>query len=211
MTKQKQRFYLDCPYADKDECKELGGYWDRDIRKWYVPKGIDREGFRRWWPGAEHRESLTVECERVYLEVDFSEKTAVKTLGARWDVHKKKWYVLDDDKMKFKDWWPTVKEVAEESQISCEEEAADFLSVDLEAREEISSLWDQVYQLWDFESAELPPVPDLEGPRAIFKQELEELKDLCPDEREWRSTFRLDRESIAFLGMDDDKKWLMTN
>ena len=65
--------------------------------------------------------------------------------------------------------------------------------------------------MWDFESAELPPVPDPEGPRATFKQELEELKEACPDEREWRSTFRLDRESIAFLFMDDAKKRLMTN
>lgn len=47
------RFYLDCPYEEKDECKELGAWWDPDKRKWYVPEGIDRENFRRWWPMAE--------------------------------------------------------------------------------------------------------------------------------------------------------------
>ena len=65
--------------------------------------------------------------------------------------------------------------------------------------------------MWDFESAELPPVPEPEGPRAEFKRELQLLKDLCPDSREWRSTFRLDQESVAFLGMTDANKWKMTN
>ena len=31
------RFYLKCPYDEKDECKSLGGRWDNDARKWYVP------------------------------------------------------------------------------------------------------------------------------------------------------------------------------
>ncbi len=68
-----------------------------------------------------------------------------------------------------------------------------------------------MYQLWGFESSELPAVPDPEGPRASFKQELEALKEWIPDERTWRNTFRLDRESVAYLFMDTDDKWLMTN
>ena len=58
---------------------------------------------------------------------------------------------------------------------------------------------------------ELPPVPEPEGPRAEFKQELQNLEELCPSHGEWRNTFRLDRESIAFLGMSDANKKLMTN
>ena len=38
------RFYLSCPYAEKDDCK------DNIERKWYVPSDLDREDFRRWWP-----------------------------------------------------------------------------------------------------------------------------------------------------------------
>ena len=43
------RFYLDCPYEDREECKELGGRWDPDKRKWYVPSGTDTTGFKKWW------------------------------------------------------------------------------------------------------------------------------------------------------------------
>jgi hypothetical protein len=43
------RFYLACPYAEKDDCKALGGRWDADLKKWYVPNDTDRELFRRWW------------------------------------------------------------------------------------------------------------------------------------------------------------------
>ena len=44
------RFYLQCPYDDKDDCKSLGGYWDNDARKWYVPNDVDRNLFKQWWP-----------------------------------------------------------------------------------------------------------------------------------------------------------------
>ena len=44
------RFYLKCPYDEKDECKSLGGRWDNDARKWYVPKDVDRNLFKQWWP-----------------------------------------------------------------------------------------------------------------------------------------------------------------
>ena len=49
MTK-KTYFYIECPYSEKDKCKQLGGYWDTTARKWYVPEGIDREPFREWFP-----------------------------------------------------------------------------------------------------------------------------------------------------------------
>lgn len=44
------RFYLQCPYDDKDDCKSLGGWWDNDARKWYVPNDVDRNMFKQWWP-----------------------------------------------------------------------------------------------------------------------------------------------------------------
>mgnify|MGYP001471144946 CR=1 FL=1 len=47
-----ERFYLTCPYAEKDDCKDLGGKWDPDERKWYVPNDADRNQFKRWWPSS---------------------------------------------------------------------------------------------------------------------------------------------------------------
>ena len=104
------RFYLDCPYADKDECKELGAYWDIDRRKWYVPEGADRDDFRKWWPGenAEYCEpSSNDDGNRFYLSVDFGENDDVKARGARWDPSAKRWFIPNgEDKDKFKAWWP---------------------------------------------------------------------------------------------------------
>ena len=44
------RFYLNCPYDNKEDCKALGGRWDNDARKWYVPDDADRNLFKEWWP-----------------------------------------------------------------------------------------------------------------------------------------------------------------
>ena len=46
----KSRFYLNCPYADKDEAKELGARWDNAKRQWFVPDGVDINLFEKWWP-----------------------------------------------------------------------------------------------------------------------------------------------------------------
>ena len=40
--------YLECPFSDKDECKNLGGRWDNKNKKWYVPAGIDYQPFQKW-------------------------------------------------------------------------------------------------------------------------------------------------------------------
>ena len=47
MTK---KFYINCPYDEKDLAKTLGAKWDVEAKKWYVPEGIKIETFRRWWP-----------------------------------------------------------------------------------------------------------------------------------------------------------------
>ena len=46
----KSRFYLECPFDEKDMCKSIGGRWDMDKRKWFVPSELDPDQFRRWWP-----------------------------------------------------------------------------------------------------------------------------------------------------------------
>ena len=45
-----KRFYLNCPYAEKNQAKDLGARWDNDAKKWYVPNDVDRNLFKRWWP-----------------------------------------------------------------------------------------------------------------------------------------------------------------
>lgn len=42
-----RRIWLDVPYADKDEAKALGAWWDDDARRWYAPHpGMTR--LERW-------------------------------------------------------------------------------------------------------------------------------------------------------------------
>lgn len=48
ITQSENFFYLNCPYSEKDECKELGGRWDPFKKKWYVPAGVNPELFRKW-------------------------------------------------------------------------------------------------------------------------------------------------------------------
>ena len=57
----RHRVVLDVPYAEKNEAKELGAWWDPHMRKWFVPPGRDPQPFARWFPKqeAEFRE----ECE----------------------------------------------------------------------------------------------------------------------------------------------------
>jgi hypothetical protein len=45
-----QRIYLNCTYAEKDECKSLGGKWDPDVKKWYVTEASNINDFKKWLP-----------------------------------------------------------------------------------------------------------------------------------------------------------------
>ena len=98
------RFYLDVPYADKDDAKAKGAWWDNQVRKWYVPDGVDTELFRKWFQGENPdyvEPEVVAEEDRCYLDVDFAEREAVKKLGARWCPQKKKWWAMKEDKDKF--------------------------------------------------------------------------------------------------------------
>jgi hypothetical protein len=47
-TTNSSRIYLDCPFEDKDECKSLGGRWDKELRRWYVPEHLSPLPFVDW-------------------------------------------------------------------------------------------------------------------------------------------------------------------
>ena len=106
---KKERFYLDCPFSDKDEAKGLGAFWDADVRKWYVPDNVENDLFAKWFPGvnADYQEPDAVEeAEKFFLDVDFSDKDEVKKLGARWDPRARKWWTTIENRRKFTVWWP---------------------------------------------------------------------------------------------------------
>lgn len=45
------RIYLNCPYEDKDLCKQAGGRWDALERKWFITSEMDITNFSKWMPG----------------------------------------------------------------------------------------------------------------------------------------------------------------
>jgi len=116
--------YLDCPYREKEEVKELGAWWDSEKRKWYVPAGLDCRPFLRWSPRIDgtlviQQSSTNGNSSRmgegivfgrpVYLDCPYREKEEVKELGARWDTEKRKWYVVPgDDVRPFHRWSPRI-------------------------------------------------------------------------------------------------------
>ncbi|MGJ7917078.1 DUF5710 domain-containing protein [Massilia sp. LXY-6] len=42
--------FLNVPYAEKDQARELGARWNPARKRWYVPDGVAPEPFARWMP-----------------------------------------------------------------------------------------------------------------------------------------------------------------
>jgi hypothetical protein len=42
--------FLNVPYAEKDQARELGARWNPTRKRWYVPPGVALEAFERWLP-----------------------------------------------------------------------------------------------------------------------------------------------------------------
>lgn len=47
-----ERTYLNSKFEERAQVKALGARWDPDLRKWYVPSGLDLEQFATWLPAA---------------------------------------------------------------------------------------------------------------------------------------------------------------
>lgn len=41
---------IDVAYAEKGMAKARGARWDPEVRSWYVPEGLDLDGFAEWLP-----------------------------------------------------------------------------------------------------------------------------------------------------------------
>ena len=144
----KHKFFLECPFSEKDTVKSLGAKWDASIKKWFVPDALDTDLFKEWWPVASNRPMAAaqiLQIERLYLDCDFHEKDEVKRLGAKWDKGNRRWYIPDGiDAEKFIQWLPNTEAEAEER--------ADVLQVeidDLEERVETLEKETEEYELED--------------------------------------------------------------
>ena len=88
----REKVYLDCPFEEKDLCKNLGGQWDPILKKWFVPKGHGQSKFNRWLSKTEEHnletkpednsdirnKSPLVTGPRILLGIDDNDRTYLK-------------------------------------------------------------------------------------------------------------------------------------
>ncbi len=89
--------------------------------------------------------------EKIYLNVSYKEKDAVKKLGAKWDRNEKKWFVMGDtDLIKFEKWIVSQEQEAEKSKGNIAQEAT-RLNVpfrEKEAAKALGARWDRKEKSW---------------------------------------------------------------
>jgi phage/plasmid primase-like uncharacterized protein len=95
------KVYLDVPFREKDQAKELGATWDNGAKKWCARPGADLDKLAKWLPQAEAARAVPdrpegyepeISQEKVFLAVPFREKEQAKALGAGWDKETKLWF-----------------------------------------------------------------------------------------------------------------------
>ena len=90
------RVYLECPYHERVQVKELGARWDHTQRRWYAPPGTNLEPLIPWMK------------ERIYLRCSIEDQETIENLGARYDTTVCGYYILDGtaNKEQFARWLP---------------------------------------------------------------------------------------------------------
>jgi antirestriction protein ArdC/phage/plasmid primase-like uncharacterized protein len=133
--KSNARTYLDVSFKEKETAKEAGAKWDKAAKSWYAPEGVDIKKFEKWLPKAEEKQMEAVSppktkaAQRVYLNVEYSEKEAAKEAGARWDRKNKSWYLPENADMAdpaIQKWLPQ-NQPKPEPKVSPEQEFKEFL------------------------------------------------------------------------------------
>jgi len=69
--------FLNVPYAEKDQARELGARWNPSRKRWYVPPGVGLEPFERWLakdgepaPGRTDARAAKLVTGSRFLEID---------------------------------------------------------------------------------------------------------------------------------------------
>lgn len=105
---EQEKAYINVPFREKNEAKQLGARWDRQQQSWYVPAGVDQAPFAKWSQASQDKPAEASQeapaaqgqqapaerqpAERQYLAVPYGERGAAKAAGALWDKAAKSWY-----------------------------------------------------------------------------------------------------------------------
>ena len=134
---QCDKTYLQVPYKEKNQAKELGAKWDRGKQSWYVPAAVDLAAFAKWVQAVKalksaQSESVPAEAtptDRQYLAVPYTERAIAKGAGALWDKEAKSWYAGPmADMNTLKQWLPENVKLQQAPAMTPREEFADALS-----------------------------------------------------------------------------------
>jgi len=99
-----EKHYINIKIDYKDSVKKLGAKWDLSCKKWYYEDNI-----------ADANKNAILEIEKmsendielhtkVYVNIPFKNKDAVRKLGCRWEPEKKSWYYMSNlDKKKIEE------------------------------------------------------------------------------------------------------------
>ncbi len=172
-----ERQFINVPFKEKDEAKQLGAKWDRQERAWYVPAGVDAGLFEKW-AGKAKAASESVQAApqeatqeqgaaqgRTYLAVPYGERQAAKVAGAQWDKAAKSWYAGEGADMdKLQRWLPERVESQQGPAMTPEEEFADALK-DMGA--DLHTEGGQ-HPIMDGKKQRMAAVDDKKGERAIY-------------------------------------------
>jgi hypothetical protein len=144
--------------------------------------------------------------KRIYLECSFDEKDHCKSLGARWDKDKKKWFITDEmDPLLFQKWWPD-RESSSDKEYFVNEERIEELETTIEdLASQVSVLQSDDFDAFFYKS----PPPAI----AEFRDEVEEWKNFKEDHPGWWALFRtgVDAETLAFYSLSDDSRLRLIN
>ena len=134
---QCDKTYIQVPYKEKNQAKELGAKWDRGKQSWYVPAAVDLAAFAKWVQAVKalkpaQSESVPAEAtptDRQYLAVPYTERAIAKGAGALWDKKAKSWYAGPmADMNTLKQWLPENVKLQQAPAMTPREEFADALS-----------------------------------------------------------------------------------
>ena len=133
----REKTFLDVQPNNLEEKKEiwrLGGKWDEENRRWFVPEGANLAPLAAWLPGKEAAQDIAAmglpanpAKGKTFLAVPYKEKEQAKTLGAKWDKENKLWFAPEGTDLTPLAAWMPEKALTPEPSLPPQEEFANAL------------------------------------------------------------------------------------
>jgi len=73
--------YLNVPFAEKNDAKQLGARWDPGERAWYVPSGVDTAAFARWLGATPDAPPARRDSPTLAVAAGMDEKAPAQAIG----------------------------------------------------------------------------------------------------------------------------------